>query len=145
LRSPTEKASGFIPDIGSYDNGTHYYEFLILPLKPEKIDEVIKLSYNFINPVFSFIVKSDENVEKSFISIDTEGIVLSAFKMAENKSGYIMRIFESEGKEKKLSIKMNFKFKNIYETDLMENIINEVELNNIKIKPFEIKTFLIKI
>ncbi|MCM8767387.1 MAG: glycosyl hydrolase-related protein [Candidatus Omnitrophica bacterium] len=145
LRSPTQKASGFIPEIGSYDNGTHYYEFLILPLEPGKFDETIKSSYNFTNPVFSEIVFTDEYNAKELILIETKGVVLSTFKIAEDKTGYIMRIFESEGKEKKLNIKINFGFKNIFEADLMENLLGEIDLKNLKIKPFEIKTFLIKI
>ncbi|MCM8768179.1 MAG: glycosyl hydrolase-related protein [Candidatus Omnitrophica bacterium] len=144
LRSPTQKASGFIPDIGSYDNGTHYYEFLILPLEPEKIAEVIKSAYNFTNPVFCTITNTNEDFPKELISIETKGVVLSAFKMAEDKRGYVMRIFESEGKAKKLDVKINFDFKGIYEADLMENLINKVSFQDLKINPFEIKTYFIK-
>jgi len=146
LRSPTAKASGFIPDIGAYENGSHYYEFAVLPTEPEKIDEIIKFSCNFINSPLSLLTKTDEKIkQKSFLSLDTEGIVLSSFKFSENKDGYIIRFFETEGKEKELKVSLNFNYKKIFETDLMENITKEVEVKNIKIKPFEIKTFLIKI
>ena len=145
LRSPTAKASGFTPDIGAYENGSHYYEFAVLPTRPEEICEIIKFSYNFINSPISLLTKTDEKIkQKSFISLDTEGVSLSSFKFSEIKDGFIMRIFEAEGKEKKLKINLNFNYKKIFETDLTENIIKEVELKNLKIMPFEIKTFLIK-
>ncbi|MGC8976206.1 MAG: glycosyl hydrolase-related protein [Candidatus Ratteibacteria bacterium] len=145
LRSPTGKASGFVPEIGCYDNGSHYYQFAILPTNPENIDKIVKFSYNFINPVLSFLTNTDQKEEKTFISIDTEGVVLSSFKFSESNDGYIMRIFETEGKEKKLKIDLGFKYRRIYETDLMENLIKEIDIKETKILPFEIKTFLIKI
>ncbi len=147
LRSPTGKASGFIPDIGSYENGSHLYEFAILPVESEKIDEVIKFSYNFLNPVFSSFTRTDKNLldKKEFLFIDAEGVVLSSFKISEDKSGVIIRIFETEGKEKEVKININFSYRNSYEVDLTENVLKETDIKKFKIKPFEIKTFLLKI
>jgi len=145
LRSPTAKASGFIPDVGSYENGSHYYEFKVLPTETEKIDEIVKFSYDFINSPISFLTKTDEKIkQKSFLSLNTKGVVLSSFKFSEKKFGYIVRVFETEGKEKKLNLDLNFSYKKIYETDLMENIIKEIDIKNIVIKPFEIKTLYIE-
>ncbi|HPP11280.1 MAG TPA: glycoside hydrolase family 38 C-terminal domain-containing protein [bacterium] len=147
LRSPTAKASGFIPDIGSYENGLHHYEFAILPAEPEKIDEVAKFSCDFANPVFAQFTRTDKKApsEKEFLSIDTEGVVLSSLKISEDESGFIMRIFETEGKEKQVKINLNFSYKNSYEVDLMENITKEINIRNFKIKSFEIKSILLKI
>ena len=145
LRSPTAKASGFIPDVGSYENGSHYYEFKVLPTETEKIDEIVKFSYDFINSPISFLTKTDEKIkQKSFLYLNTKGVVLSSFKFSEKKFGYIVRVFETEGKEKKLNLDLNFSYKKIYETDLMENIIKEIDIKNIVIKPFEIKTLYIE-
>ena len=46
LRSPTAKSSAFTPDVGSYENGSHIYEFSILPHKGGEIEDVIKMGYN---------------------------------------------------------------------------------------------------
>ena len=145
LRSPTGKASGFIPDVGAYESGSHYYEFAVLPIAPEKIDEVINFSYNFTNSPECLLIKTEEKTEsRSLLSLDTKGVILSSFKLSEEKDGYVMRLFETEGKEKKLKLNLNFNYRKIYESDLMENIIREINLEDLKLSAFEIKTLLIK-
>lgn len=142
LRSPTGKSSAFTPDVGSYDNGSHIYWFSFLPHQGEKIKEVVKLGYNLNNPVIASFSCTDAEKERSFISVDNA--VVSSFKMSEKKDGYILRIFETEGKSKRVKIKVNFPFKKVYQTDMLERVEKEVDIKKIDIKPFEIKTIFIE-
>jgi len=141
LRSPTAKSSAFTPDVGSYENGSHIYEFSILPHKGGEIEDVIKMGYNLNSPILAFPHYCEDD-EKSFISI--ENATVSAFKVSENKKGYILRIFEATGNKKKVKINIKFSFKKVYETDLLEKVEKEIDLEKVVLKPFEIKTIFIE-
>lgn len=63
----------------------------------------------------------------SFISIDNKAVILSALKRAEKRDGYIMRLYESEGKNQKAIV-----------------YIPSLEIDiKIQLNPNEIKTFYI--
>jgi len=145
LRSPTRKASGFLPEEGGYERGTHLFEFVIFLHGKRNIEEIIELGHNFNHPVISLITGIGKPEEKSFISIDKPGIVMSCFKKAEKENGFILRLYESTGKRKKVKLKTGFDIKNIYEVNLIEEEKKKVNIENIEFKPFEIKTFLIEV
>ena len=77
-----------------------------------------------------------------------EGIVLDAFKMAQNSDGYILRVFEAYSSRGKCEIEFNNSIDSVTECNLMENDIGAVPHNGksfvFDIKPNEVKTFRIK-
>jgi alpha-mannosidase len=141
------------------DRGRHSFTYSIFPHKGNCIDSVIENKGYELNHVLKAVyIKESENEEeknlpgfKSFIEVDNPGVIMSAFKKAEDGMGIISRFYESKGKEVTVDIKTGFKIKSIKEADLMENDVdgNEVVINNdndgfsFKIRPFEIKTFRI--
>lgn len=62
---------------------------------------------------------------KKLIEMDNTAIILSAFKEAEDKNGYILRFYESEGKPQSVKIKLPF-------ADIEEDI---------SFNSFEVKTY----
>ncbi len=54
-----------------------------------------------------------------------------------------MRVYEDSGIARTATITTPLDGK-VYETDLLENVIGEAELNGLEFKPFEIRTFLIE-
>ncbi|WP_163582799.1 alpha-mannosidase [Gracilibacillus saliphilus] len=79
----------------------------------------------------------------SFVEIKGESVVLDTIKLAENGTGLIVRLYESEGNE--TPIELNIKDNAVYkETNLLEKSIGtgaDVGVVNKKLKPYELMTF----
>lgn len=109
---------------------------------------ISELSYALNNP--PAVVYSAVNTDscKPFINIKRKGIVLDAFKKAQNSDGYIIRVFESYSSRGKCEIEFNNSIDSVTECNLMENDIGAVPHNGksfvFDIKPNEVKTFRIK-
>jgi len=85
--------------------------------------------------------------EMSFMRIEGSNIVVTAFKKADDERGYILRVYEGEGKEKNFTIEFHREVKECWETNLLEEDTkgltfykNRVDLST---KPYEIKTIRI--
>jgi alpha-mannosidase len=141
------------------DRGRHSFTYSVFPHKGTCRDSVIeKKGYELNHALKAINIKESENkVEKylpgfkSFINVDSPGVIMSAFKKAEDGMGFLVRFYESKGKEGMVDIKTGFNIKIVKEADLMEKDVDSHEVvvnddNNsfsFKIKPFEIKTFRI--
>jgi alpha-mannosidase len=142
MRSPTRPASGFYPELGTFENGAHFYEFAFLPHITGDLVDSIKMGHDFNNPPIIIENPKISEEEKSFISIEGEGIILSCFKKSEKEQGYILRLFESLGRKNNIKIQLSFPVKKIYEVNLIEENKKEIDGEQIQFSPFEIKTFL---
>jgi alpha-mannosidase len=98
-------------------------------------------------------VKEEEQMNNNYptlLHMEGQGISTSCFKAAENKDGYILRLYESKGRKSSAIIKLSKKLSNyiVYEGNLLEeeNIELKVDNNciNIGFKPFEIKTIIFR-
>jgi alpha-mannosidase len=76
-------------------------------------------------------------LDTPLIDIHPETVAVESIKVAENKKGIIIRIFETAGKQSDVEIKTSFKYE-LYESDLIETSMRK--LDKIKIMPFQIKT-----
>ncbi|WP_277678078.1 alpha-mannosidase [Gracilibacillus dipsosauri] len=78
----------------------------------------------------------------SFISMDSKSMILDTIKLAENEKGIIMRLYEAEGNETMMALKLQDEA--IYsETNLLEKPIKEAKRSdclNIRAKPYEVIT-----
>ena len=71
-------------------------------------------------------------------------MVIETIKQSESGDGIIIRVYESQGKNAICSIKTALEYYEAVETDLMENEIHEIKINDISFSPFEIKTIKLK-
>jgi alpha-mannosidase len=84
------------------------------------------------------------------LQIRGEGVVLSCIKVAENRSGYILRLYESLGKEIDAGISFTGKLRDCIpcSSNLLEDELESVKMTdgciNLKFMPFEIKTVLLQ-
>ncbi len=83
-----------------------------------------------------------------FLTIDKEQIELDAVKKSEDGSAVVIRFHEFAGSRQKVTVKPGFAFRCWTESDLRERPIGDWMENNeirMNIKPFEIKTILIRL
>ncbi|MFH0797095.1 MAG: alpha-mannosidase [Candidatus Omnitrophota bacterium] len=83
----------------------------------------------------------------SFSFIKTEGldVVISALKRSEDGQGFILRLYESNGKAGKVTVTLPSEPKELRETNLIEEVKNKIPFTGrrftIMVKPFQIATF----
>ena len=86
--------------------------------------------------------------EYSFASVNQDNVILETVKQAENGEGTVLRMYECENSRTKVTLTVPAAFAKAYSTNLLEQIEEELPITDGKvsftIKPFEIKTILVK-
>ncbi len=87
----------------------------------------------------------------SFMSQDNKNVILETIKRAEDGDGIIVRLYEVENKTTDVTVKTALDIAEVVETNLMEEIVEDGVVSvsgndfSFRIKPFEIKTFRIRV
>lgn len=109
---------------------------------------ISELAYTLNNPpavVYSAVGSHDG---EQLISVKRKGVVLDAFKKAQNDDGYILRVFEAYSSRGKCEIDFGKAIESVTECNLMEKdgeALSHCEKSFVfDIKPNEVKTFRIK-
>jgi alpha-mannosidase len=134
------------------DRGKHTFVYSLYTHKGKWSEaETVRRATELNSPLLTIITGSHRGIlpaEFSFCSLQSPGIILDTVKKEENGDGFILRLYEARGKDEKTEIRL---FKNptdVYETDLMENMIKGMKHRGGKIpldfKKFEIKTILVR-
>jgi alpha-mannosidase len=109
--------------------------------------ETVKRGYQLNSPLAAVITDRHQGEfpgVSSFFSVNSPGVILDSIKKVEKGTGFIFRFYESMGRAE--SAVMNFfkAPKRIFETDLMENDLKEIQFTanrvSLDFKKFEIKT-----
>ena len=128
----------------SGDMGEHYVLYSLLPhVGGFSAKSVIYPAYELnIQPLQ---VKGKlERELKSLLCVDADNVIVESVKPAEDGDGVIIRLYEAEGTWSSVTVKLNEVFQKAYETNMLEDVIEELPLAGSKLqlqfKPFEIKT-----
>jgi alpha-mannosidase len=80
----------------------------------------------------------------SFVDVQSDGVVLTAIKKAEDDDSLILRFYEWAGKEGDVKLRLPVSVRSASETDLMERPIGTLSVQagvvSVHTRPFEIKT-----
>lgn len=113
--------------------------------------ETVKRGYELNSPLVTLITNSHEGdlpLQYSFFNLEAVGVILDTIKKEERGSGYILRLYESKGRDERAVLHLFKTPLKIYETDLMENEIKEIKTRGKKItldfKKYEIRTLKIR-
>ncbi len=84
----------------------------------------------------------------SLININCDNVIIEAVKKEENGDGVVVRVLEKYGRYTNAELTLDREISSAKECDLMEEVIGEAKASSNKlmftIKPYEIKTFIIK-
>lgn len=84
----------------------------------------------------------------SFITVDNDKIVLAAIKCAEDKSGYIVRLWNKSDEDVNANIKINLPVTSAKLVKMNEEEISDIEMNNgemlVQIEAHKIVTIKLK-
>jgi len=131
-------------DLGEFE--VTYY------LYPHKGDyqkaEVSKIARETIfKPVAVIVNGTIEDIK--MVRIEPAKVIVTAFKPSEDGEGYILRLYNPYREDVDVEIELGFKASKVIETDIIElkkliEIAENTDKLKLHVKPFEIKTLLIK-
>jgi len=82
-------------------------------------------------------VRGGSGVDQSFFGVSEPNLVITAIKSSEDEKGWIVRLFETEGKEGEAVLQLPAKFKNAYLCNLIEEETMPLPIEGSKVKvPF---------
>jgi len=137
LRSPASDRlkSASVPDPVA-DRGRHTIRYSLVPHSDNwKEALVYRRAYEFnFSPYIKFaeIQQKGKNGtrEESFIKIEPDNVVLTAFKQCEEEPEcFILRVYEAWGQKSTVKIELPVKPKRVFKTDLIEKRKEEIELD----------------
>ncbi|MCD6231108.1 hypothetical protein J7K28_00575 [Candidatus Aerophobetes bacterium] len=143
-----------------YNQGRHTFSHSFIPHQGDwKKEHTYRLGWEYNNPLIVderrtclfYRPKEGGEIlpeEFSLLSVEEPNIVITTVKEADNKEGWIIRLFEAEGKRGLANINLSFPIKKAWEVDLLERKIKEIECDGkkvkLKISPYGIYTILVK-
>jgi len=130
------------------DQGEHYIAYALYPHHSDFREALtVKKAYEFNYPIVPLIEpshKGDLPKVHSFASVQPENIILTVIKKAEDSDDIILRFYETFGENTKVVIRVAETLKGARETDLLENEISAVSVQErtieVPISKHEIKT-----
>ena len=128
------------------DPGHHHFEYALTSYgKGFEENSAVADSFSYNRRLF---VSSSEPTLASLPTVSEGTVRISAVKAAENGEGYILRLCEYHGRSSTAEIIAPEGIKEVYETDLKEDIIRLLPIENgrvsLAVEPFKIKTLLFK-
>ena len=131
---------GMVPQDGSFDNGTHTFEFAFRAHSPMEMEKACELGQLLNRPPETV---SGSILQGSLLAWDAGNVRLSACRRTEN--GVLVRLYEAVGRQTTVRLSGNLlQDCSMYETDMEGKDPVPVAADAVFFRPFEIKTFLIK-
>ena len=145
LRSPT------CPD-QTADKGHHSFTYRLYPHGGSWQEScLLDRAFGLNNPMRIYDLPANGGrgeSEKQFIHISRKGVVLDAYKAAQDGDGIILRVYEALSSRGKVEITLPGKVSSVTECNLMEVDETEVACDcnrfSFEIKPNEVRSFRIK-
>ena len=126
------------------DEGTKIFTYSLRPHRGGfSVENVIRPAYELNIPVLVRPGASTVRTEP-ILQIEASNVLLEAAKIAENEDGLIFRFYEAERSAAKTRISFGFPVKQVFLTNLLEEVAAELPLANqsveVEFRAFEIKT-----
>jgi alpha-mannosidase len=130
------------------DEGHHEFTYSLYPHgRTWREAQTVRRGYELNYHPFAEQTEKHEGTlspEHSFLQIDSDNVVLTALKKAEDDDALILRFYEWAGKESDVKLHLPPGAESASETNLMEKTTNNISVQNgtvtVPTKPYEIKT-----
>jgi alpha-mannosidase len=134
--------------------GKHVFEYSFIPHQGNWLEsKAYKAAHDFNNRLAMIQLRDGTRPRfgsRSYLSIEPEELVLSAFKLAEERDNiFILRFYNSSPRQVGGKIVFGFTVKKAYLCDLREKLLEELKVCNksikVSVKPWEIVTLAIEV
>lgn len=139
------------------DQGIHEITYSLYPHKGDwKKSMTFRVGYELNHPLkaYPILARSEtecrlgEPEERSLLRVKPYNVVISCIKNSEDSNDIIIRLYDATGEGAESEIQFNFNIREVYEADLMENLIKALKIQDgevsLRLKQFEIKTLRVK-
>lgn len=130
------------------DQGEHRFTYALLPHKGDWASaNTVQEAWSLNNPMRAAKGAYSSGIGKSLIRTDKDNIAVDAIKMAEDRSGFILRLHEYTGTRSTVKIQSDYALRSWQACDLMERPLGEESGGQdviLSFKPYEIHTLLVK-
>lgn len=135
------------------DKGLHIFAYSLYPHKGDwKTAGTAQKAYEFNCPMYTKIQASHKGMlpdELSFIKVDQPNVFIEVVKKAEDSDEIVIRLYEAYNRRCKVFVQFFKNLEFVAETNLNEEsidiLIPEENSFNFEIKPYEIRTFKVKL
>jgi hypothetical protein len=132
-------------------SGSADWRYRIEALGPDEMDKAHQSGWELDSPAIVVVVENAATRLRQgyggqgFVKVEPANVMITEFKMAEDGSGYIIRLYEAEGKAANATLEFPlFKLSGAWLANGVEKEESKLAINNGKIEldlsPFEIKT-----
>ncbi|HEX3077948.1 MAG TPA: alpha-mannosidase, partial [Lachnospiraceae bacterium] len=130
------------------DQEEHYFTYALYPhAEGWRAGNTVQAAYELNQPAYA-VMGGVPGTRKSFIQVDQKNIIIETVKLAEDKDGVIVRLYESENAKTKTVITLPEGFSTVEECNLMEEYMEKIPVNNgsitVTVAPYEIKTYRLR-
>jgi alpha-mannosidase len=129
------------------DQEEHFFTYALYPHAEDwRYAETVREAAKLNQPAYA-VSGGKPGDEYSFASVDKKNVMLETIKLAEDKSGIILRMYECENAHTKVHVTLGdaLNVAEIQECNLIEETEQEVNFKkngfDLKINPYEVKTF----
>lgn len=127
------------------DYEEHYFTYALYPHAENWRDGgTVQEAYKLNQPAYA-VKGGTPGAKSSFVSVNKKNVIIETVKEAEDGSGIIIRMYESENALTKAQVRLGFEASLVKECNLIEEEGDIVPLNEdgfmIEIKPYEVKTY----
>jgi alpha-mannosidase len=134
------------------DEGHHEFTYSLYPHAGTWRDaQTVRRGYELNYKLFALQSQKHAgplSAERSFVRVDADNVVLTAFKKSEDDNFLVLRFYEWAGKEADVKLQLPAGAQSASETDLMERSIADLAVRNNAVtmhtKPYEIKTLKVR-
>lgn len=135
------------------DAGHLIIKFSILPYTSSwSTSKIFVEAKKVRDPLYVFVNNDGtsryEQIEDSFLEVEPDNIVVETIKKSSNGNNIVVRLYESANKYGLLNIKPKFEISKAWRTNILEDQIRELAVENNEIKyvfrPYELITIMIK-
>ncbi|OHB52746.1 MAG: alpha-mannosidase [Planctomycetes bacterium GWF2_41_51] len=142
--------SSQMPGVG-IDRGKHQFTYSLYPHTGNHIDgNTARRAYELNAPLLAKKISQPKQTAaspSSFLSIDSEAVIIETVKKTQDSNDIIIRTYENTGAGCYVILKANLPLKKVWLSDGMENKIQNIDFENNEIalsfRPWEIKTIKI--
>jgi alpha-mannosidase len=135
------------------DKEVHEFVYSIYPHSGGwKEAGTVQMAYSLNCPMYAKVEEPHSgslNQEFSFVEINRENVFIEVVKKAEDSEDIIVRLYECYNRRTNADLKFFDKLSSVVECDMMENDLQTISFSGnsfeFEIKPYEIKTFKIKL
>ena len=135
------------------DRCHHTFTYALVPhVGDYRTAGIIQMAYAMNNPMSAIELPAQHGTlpeQYSLVRLSQPNVILETIKEAENGTDLVLRMHEAWNKTSDVEITLGFTPKRIYETDLMENTVQEIPFTensfHLRFTPFDLRTIKIEL